>query len=89
MASIKINGLDYGIKFNLRAAKVYRELTGEDITQMSGVTSIAEFIYSCIVAYHKAEKTEIKITLDDVFDGFDITVANEAIQGLMPSSTGE
>jgi hypothetical protein len=89
MAVIKINGNEYGIKFNLRAAKVYRELTGEDITQMSGVTGIAEFVYSCIVAYHKAEKTEIKITLDDVFDGLDITAANEAVLSLMPKSTGE
>ncbi len=89
MKQITINETNYNALLNVRAAKTYQELTGKDISTLSGVADTGALIYACIDAAAKREKVKTPITYDDVLDNLELDKLDSIVDALMPKVQGE
>lgn len=89
MKTVQINGQSYAALLNLRAAKIYEELTGKDISQLSTVTELGAFVYACISAAAKKESAKEPVTYDYVIDNLAFDEVEGIVAELMPTASGE
>lgn len=89
MKQITIDGKEYSALLNIRAAKTYQEITGKDISSLSGVADFGAFVFACIDAAAKKDKVKTPITYDDVLDNLDMSQLDAIVEALMPKAQGE
>lgn len=84
MIKVNIADSEHDALLNIRAAKIYHEITGHDMSKMGEVTDAGAFIYACIEAAYRWKKSPNPITLDDVYDRVELSEMATILLQLLP-----
>ncbi|MBV5323219.1 hypothetical protein JZU51_00320 [bacterium] len=68
---IKINGKNYQLRVTLGAQLLFRQDTGKEVSEMSGVEEFGKYLFYCAKSAAIADGTEFAITQEQFLHAFD------------------
>lgn len=78
------DGKTYPCRVTLGAMRRFKQETGKDSDNISGVDDLAVFIWCCCMSACKADGVEFSVSLDDFCDLVDISTLSAFTEAIMP-----
>ena len=80
---IAILGKEYPGKLTLGACIDFKEETGKEFDQVSGISDVGKALYFCVKSACRIDKVKFTLSLRDFVDSLDITAATQLFTELM------
>ena len=74
MITVSTGGKKYDVELTLGACREYRRISGKEISEIRGVTDIAEMLYACAVSTGRRRGRPVEVSLEEFCDGLPMDV---------------
>jgi len=83
MHEITIAGKTYPVRLTMGAIREFKNQTGKEVDQVTGISDMGELLYACAVSTCRSQGKEMPLTIEQFTDDLDVTQATELFTGVL------